>query len=475
MTNERDYDIIIVGGGAAGLSAAVEAALAGQSVLVLEAAPRVGGSSALSAGVIYAGATEVQREAGIEDSVDAMIAYGTTLAQNRLDGSLARRMCEDSAAPISWLRSLGVVFDPARTYHGGVEPAGLKRSHRVDGGGERLIEILEGVASTHGVDIVCNTRVKQLYVDEYGQVAGIKIDGDVVRSAAVVLASGGFGENLELVQKYYPSYVEAAGDWHWHIGNKHSLGDGLAIGQAAGARIANADRGLISITHRFDKDNELFHPDWLVFVNEEGRRFMREFENYGMSAQNVMDQTGRHCFAIFDENARRAAKQRPEWVGLVKMHWTESVIPDLVDAGKIAKADTIEELAERLGIDAKVLTRTIEIYNRDCEAGADSYYGKAKEGLLPIMTPPFYGAEMRPATIAATFTGLAIDRDAAALDHADRPIPGLFAAGETTNAMGSIYWGGGFALATSMIFGRRAGQSAARHAMRNTQAETTLS
>jgi len=348
----------------------------------------------------------------------------------------------------------------------------LRRSHRIDGGGEKLIEILEGIASTCGVEIVCNTRVEQLFVDADGHVGGVRIDGDVVRSAAVVLASGGFGENRDLIQQYFPSFVDAAGDWLWHIGNKHSLGDGLRMGEAVGARIANPDCGLISITHRFDKDNELFHPDWLVFVNEEGRRFMREFENYGMCAQSVMDQTGRHCFAIFDENARRAARQRPEWVGIVKMHWTETVIPELVDAGKIAKADAIEELADRLGIDAKVLMRTVEVYNRDCDAGTDTFYGKPKESLLPVLTPPFYGAELRPATVAGTFTGLAIDRDAAVLDTTDRPIPGLFAAGETSNAMGSIYWGGGFALATSMIFGRRAGQSAARHAMRNIQTET---
>ena len=471
--SERDFDVIIVGGGAAGLSAAIEAAQTGQSILLLEAGPRVGGSSALSAGVIYAGATEVQREAGIDDSVEAMLAYGTTLAQNRLDGSLARRMCEDSAALITWLRSLGAVFDPARTYHGGVEPGDMKRSHRVDGGGGRLIEILEGVASSCGVQIVCNTRVEQLHVNSDGSVGGVKIDGEVIRSAAVVLASGGFGENQELVRKHYPSVADAAGDWLWHIGNRFSLGDGLRMGEAAGARIANPDRGLISITHRFDKDNELFHPDWLVFVNEDGRRFMREFENYGLSAQSLMDQPGRHCFAIFDECARQQARQRPEWIGLVKMHWTETMIAELVDAGKITKADTIEELAQRLGIDANVLERTVEIYNRDCEAGNDTHYGKAKEGLLPISTPPYYGAEMRPATLAATFTGIAIDRDAAALDRADRPIPGLFAAGETTNAMGSIYWGGGFALATCMIFGRRAGQSAAHHVMRNSLVQPT--
>lgn len=474
MANERDFDVIIVGGGAAGLAAAIEASCAGSTVLLLEAGPRVGGSSALSSGVVYAGATEAQREAGIADTVEAMLDYGMTVTQNRLDASLARRMCEDSASLITWLRSLGATIDPARIYHGGVEPESQRRSHRVEGGGQMLIEILEGVASTQGVEIVCNMRVERLHVDEQGQVSGVYVGDDLVRSASVVLASGGFGENNDLLRKYFPSFVDAAGDWLWHIGNRHSQGDGLLMGEAVGARVANPDRGLISLTHRFDKDNELFHPDWLVFVNEDGRRFVREFENYGICAQSVMDQPGHHCFAIFDENARLAARQRQDWVGIVKMHWTETMIAELADAGKIAKADTLEELAERLGINAAVLSRTVEVYNRDCADGADTLYNKAKEGLLPVLTAPFYGAELRPATVAGTFTGLAIDRDACVLDASDRAVPGLFAAGETTNAMGSLYWGGGFALATSMIFGRRAGQSAAKNAIRNSSPETAI-
>ncbi|MDB5967738.1 MAG: hypothetical protein JWQ90_188 [Hydrocarboniphaga sp.] len=467
MDQQHDYDVIVVGAGAAGFSAAIEAATAGAKVLLLECGKRVGGSTALSSGVIYAAGTEIQKEGGVVDTADAMFAYSSALSQNRQDASLLRRFCDDSAPLIQWLQALGGRFDHQRLYQGGAEPPGVRRSHRFEGRGEGLIELLERHASERSVEIVCSTRVVGLVKGEAGRVCGVRGEDYEVKAGAVVLACGGFGNNMDLVKEFYPEVAAAAGDWLWYIGNEFSMGDGLNMAKEVGAAIGNHNRGLIGLTHGFIRGNELFHPDWLVFVNRSGRRFVREFSPYGLVARSVMDQPGKTCFAIFDETSRKAAAANKMYAGLMDQSWTADNIAILADEGRIIRAQSLEELAGRAGIDGAVLASTVESYNSDCDAGTDTRYGKSPGELRPLRTPPFYAAEIRPAILAGTFTGVRIDREAQALDSSDRPIPGLYAAGETAASMGELYIGGGNAIANALVFGRVAGRNAANSTVKH--------
>jgi fumarate reductase flavoprotein subunit len=460
----RDFDVIVVGGGGAGLTAAIEASRGGATVLLAEAGERLGGSTGLSSGVIYAAGTSVQRKVGIHDTADAMYAYIMTVTQNRAPAALIRRFADESASLIDWLEGIGAVFNPQRLYSGGAEPPGMKRSHVCEGSGGGLIGILEAAVGRAAVDVVRKTRVRELHLTGGGQVGGIRVDGADVRAGAVILACGGFGNNPYLVTKLLPEYTAAAGDWRWYLGHAHSLGDGLLMGERAGATIGGHDTGLFALTHGFARGNEVFHPDWLVFVNREGRRFIREFSPYGLVARTLMDQPGKSCFAIFDEASRRAATPKKEWIGLVDQYWTANRLEELVKQSKVLAAPSVEELARKAGINAEILATTVETYNRDCEAGSDTAFQKDPQALRPILSPPFYAAVIKPATLAGTFAGIRINREAEALNGVDRPIPGLYAAGETAASMGEIYAGGGNAVANALVWGRIAGRNAARWA-----------
>ena len=225
----RDYDVIVIGAGAAGLAAALGASLSGASVLVMEADKQVGGSSRLSGGHFYAAGTSLQKAAGIEgDTADAMYEHYMTLNQWLVEPSVVRRYCDLSAPTFEWLKDLGVEFTPEGVYRSGVSSA--PRGHRPEGAGERIVEVLYGHCGNRNVDFVFNSRVTGLLTDDAGRVCGIQSGDDVATAGAVIIATGGFGANKELLSRHYPQAAKAD-NWSWYIGTPMAQGDGLTLGQ----------------------------------------------------------------------------------------------------------------------------------------------------------------------------------------------------------------------------------------------------
>jgi fumarate reductase flavoprotein subunit len=454
----RDYDVIVVGSGAAGLAAAIGASDAGASVLVIEADTRVGGSSRLSGGHFYAAGTSVQRAAGITDDADAMFEHYMTLNQWLVEPSVVRRYCDLSAPAFEWLMGLGVEFLPERVYRSGV--GSVARGHPPEGGGVRVIEVLHAQLDQRPVDFVLNARVTRLLADEEGAVCGIQAGDDAATCGAVVMATGGFGANRELLARYYPEAAKAD-NWSWYIGTPLAQGDGLFLGQAVGADIAGFNRGLLLVTPGFSRDLEVLLPGWLVIVNPEGRRFANETAPYSVLG-GLIQQQGGHAFAVFDEAARQAARPTPT----SQAYWVDEVLAARADEGRIARADSLAELAAKIGADPAVLEGSISRYNADAARGVDSVYFKdPATGMRPLASPPFYAAELRPAIICWTGAGLRIDADTRVLRRDERPVPGLFAAGETVGSLhGDRYIGGGGSFGPCIAFGKLAGENAAAHA-----------
>ncbi len=453
----RDYDVIIIGSGAAGLAAAVAAADAGASVLVVESEKQVGGSSRLSGGHFYAAGTSIQEEAGvIGDTADAMFEHYMTLNQWLVDPAVVRRYCDLAAPTLDWVEGLGVKYPKEDLYASGV--GSTPRGHPPEGGGEEVINVLDGHRSHKGVDLVLNARVTSLVTNDEGRVTGIRIGDDEATCGAVIMATGGFGANPEMIEKYLPQ-AAATRDWCWYIGAEGARGDGITLGEAVGGVVDGHDRALLLATPGFSHDLEVALPGWLVMVNQEGRRFCDETAPYTVIA-GLLNKQGGNAYAVFDEPARAGAKRTPEF----QAYWVNEVLEQKAEEGRILRADTMAELAAQAGIDAVGLEGTVERYNSDVEEGQDTAFFK-QATMAPIKTPPFYAVEIRPAMLCWTGTGLRINADTCALNKADKPIRGLYAAGETVgNLHGDVYIGGGGSYGPCLVFGKLAGENAAKYA-----------
>lgn len=464
----NDFDVIVVGAGMAGMAAALEAANGGASVLLVEGATVVGGSSRLSNGIMMAAGTSLQRAAGLEDSPDELFHHYMLSNQWNVVPSLVRRLVDELPDTFEWIQGLGVTFSPD------LIPAGeerVPRGHAVVGQGQGIIDVLSRhVKANPSIEIALGQRVDSLVVED-GTVVGVATGGDAVRAGAVVLTTGGFGGNPELWPDYLP--LMADNDAACFIGeDAQAAGDIFGLVEPVNAYIDGVDRGAFVLCADFNNDPQAYLPGWLVLVNRSGRRFMDEMAPYSVVDPIVRAQ-GNRVFGIFDhaakasasaENIKAATKVNLE--GVVRSHWLEEVIDEQIEAGKVKVGATLEELAEKLGIEPANLSGTINVYNDDARRGQDSLFLKDGAHMVPVEQGPFYGCEMRLSQFPLTACGPAIDSDARVLDVGQKPVAGLFAAGECTGGViGTLYVGSGNSISNCLVYGRVSGRSAAARAI----------
>jgi fumarate reductase flavoprotein subunit len=468
----RDYDVIIIGSGAAGMSAAIEARLTGASVMVLEADDHLGGATRNSTGVVYACNTSTQKEKGIEDSADATYAYIMTLNQHGVRPDLIRYYCDESAEMLDWLKEKGVAFPANMLVHSDVTD--IQRGHTSSTFGLGIADALINRAGALGVETALGTRVDGLLVED-GKVVGITAEGTELRAPSVIIATGGFGNSPEMLEKWYPT-AAYHGDRTWavHRDAPFILGDGIKLGESVGAQITGYDTGLLNPSPCFDSRYvEAFLPPWLIAVNEHGKRFMAEWESYAVCGYLMNEQPGQRCWAIFDhpamvENGDDLSYADPYNSGLATSSWEEITITREVEKGVAFRADSIAEVAQLAGLDPEAVEETVRRYNHDVEVhGEDRQFRKDGNGhaLTAIKTAPFYAVEVRAAIIGFTAAGLDIDLDCRVLDTRGKVIEGLYGAGEVLGCFhAKRYAGGGTSIGSSVVFGRRAGTLAAQHA-----------
>lgn len=460
-----NFDIIIVGAGGAGMCAALEAHAAGLRPLILEADDKTGGATALSSGVYYAAGTSRQAHKGIVDSADAMYSFIITLSQAAVRPDILRTLCDRASEGLDFLVDNGATFPMDYVFGGGRDR--VARGHSCSGEGGSIAAVLAERVREKGIGIRLNTRVEALMV-EAGRIVGVRAGTTEYRGDAVIMASGGFGNNMKLLERFWPSIAQHGERVRAVCAEApYILGDGIVMGEAVGAAIVGHDTGLMLPTAGFTRGPEgagAIAP-WTILVNVEGRRFIAETAPYSVSGNLINAQTGSRCFAIFDEKSLTEVSDDigytdPHRQGVNVPSWCQSSVRKQIADGKVMQADTLAELAAKAGIAPRALEATVARYNADAERGVDGAYFKAA-GLYAIATPPFYAVEMRAAVVGVTATGLDIDPQARVLDQDGVAIPGLYAAGEVLGSVfGTRYPAGGVSIAAAVVFGRIAGQTA---------------
>jgi succinate dehydrogenase/fumarate reductase flavoprotein subunit len=461
-----DFDVVVVGSGFAGLAAAIVARTEGASVLLLDGAAELGGSSRLSGGKVMGAGSRIQRQHGIDDDPAELYRFYMALNRYLLEPSVVWALADESGPTVDWLEDVGVIFDP-RLMTSGEEQ--VPRMHITVGEGHAIVATLVRHAKSIGVEVAVGMQVDRLMV-ENGEVTGVAVGDDTLTADAVVLAKGGFGANRSLVERYLPEV--AADSWSWYIGADTSSGSAFALGEQVDAEIVGHGRSARLITPGFGNILEGgYLPGWLLVVNGRGQRFYDETSSYSITGPIVDRQPG-PVFAVFDDAAKDAST--PDTVEATKkvsvgrrdgraQKWVKQMLDEQVERGSVLRADSLGGLADLMGVPHTQLEVTIEQYNEDCLDGVDRRFRKRSDVLRPVTVPPFYATELRLSHVAVTAVGLRIDSQARVLDHLGRPVAGLYAAGECTGGViGDTYVGSGNSITSAFVYGRIAGRSSAK-------------
>ena len=491
-----DADVVVVGAGGAGMTAAITAAAEGKSVVILESQSMVGGNSVRATGGMNAGKTVYQDEnefgesAGVEktlktaaekyadnetitalaktvseqwaayqanptgyfDSVELMELDTMIGGKGINDPELVETLCANSADAIDWLDEHGITLHNVSSFGG----ASVKRIHRpvnAEGKtvsvGSYMIPLLQENCEKAGVKMMLDTTATEILTDANGAAVGVKATGAsgetvTVNAKAVVLATGGFGANLDMVVKYKP---ELKG---FMTTNAPGIqGQGIEMAQAIGATTVDMDQIQIHPTVEANTAaliTEGLRGDGAILINEEGQRFIDEVGTRDVVSAAEIAQTGSYSWLVVDQAMADAS----------------SVIQGYIKKGYTVTGATYEELGKAMGVDAAAFAETMEKWNGYVEAKNDPDFGRTSFA-NPLNTAPYYAVKVT-AGVHHTMGGLKINANTEVLNEKGEVIPGLFAAGEVTGGVHGANRLGGNAVADFTVFGRIAGAAASDYA-----------
>ena len=491
-----DADVVVVGAGGAGMTAAITAAAEGKNVVILESQSMVGGNSVRATGGMNAGKTVYQDEnefgesAGVEktlktaaekyadnetitalaktvseqwaayqanptgyfDSVELMELDTMIGGKGINDPELVETLCANSADAIDWLDEHGITLHNVSSFGG----ASVKRIHRpvnAEGKtvsvGSYMIPLLQENCEKAGVKMMLDTTATEILTDANGAAVGVKATGAsgetvTVNAKAVVLASGGFGANLDMVVKYKP---ELKG---FMTTNAPGIqGQGIEMAQAIGAATVDMDQIQIHPTVEANTAaliTEGLRGDGAVLINAEGKRFIDEVGTRDVVSAAEIAQTGSYSWLVVDQAMVDAS----------------SVIQGYIKKGYTVTGETYEELGKAMGVDEAAFAETMNTWNGYVEAKNDPDFGRTSFA-NPLNTAPYYAIKVT-AGVHHTMGGLKINTNTEVLKADGSVIPGLFAAGEVTGGVHGANRLGGNAVADFTVFCSLAGAAASKYA-----------
>jgi fumarate reductase flavoprotein subunit len=497
-------DIAVIGGGGAGLAAALAATENGcKNIVVLEKAGSAAGSTVM-AHDIFGAESPVQKRAGVDAPKDDLFKVAMEWAHwTRINPRLVRAFIDKSGDTIGWLEKKGLSFELIQFYPNQVP---LVR-HSVIGHGAALMNVLRKSCVDSGVKILTRTPAKKILRNEKGNVSGVVAaarEGDLVIAAeSVIIATGGYGNNKEMLKKYCPYYH----DNMTYDGPPSNTGDGITMATEIGA--ATAGLGALNLhgpflPHRSVSENmnidaigfdggpiriTLWFLAWepeTLWVNKNGRRFIDEGYNLAFFSfgNAIAFQPDGISYTLFDNKTvqvieeqgliRPGAAKRAVWLSVeaaVPLPGLERELRKQAEKGELKISSSWDEIADWMGARPPVLKATVDEYNTACDRGHDGLFVKDRRYLWPLRSPPYYAIKGHVA-ICDAYGGIKINENMEALDGEDNTIPGLYAAGSTAGCVESEKYCErltGHLVAWALNSGRIAGENATKYIRKQSQ------
>ena len=459
---EYTADVVVVGGGGAGLAAAISAEQNGAKVIVIEKLDILGGSTNVSEGALNAVDPVRQGAQGIEDSFEKFITQTYEGGHQIGDMDLITYMCENSMKTIEWMESLGVQFkDECGTATGAL----WQRSHYpVTPSGNSYIRVYaDYIAKSENITLLMGTTAESLLTAD-GKVVGVKATGKggetvtVNADKGVILATGGFGSNKALLKEYNTgvwAHVDVTALGCTNMA-KSATGAGIEMAVAIGADVTGMSdiqlhpcgtpgTGLMENIRTSGRNR--------IFVNIEGKRFVNEGAARDTLAQGVLDQPEQTYWIVVN----KVRYPERDWVDA-----NGATIANMVAQNVVVEADTLEELAEKTGMKAENLVAAIDNYNAVVRGEKEDALGflANNKADVELTEGPWYACK-KVATVHHTMGGLKINANTEVIDTNGNVIEGLYAAGEVTGGIHGSNRLGGNAIADIMTYGKKAGEVAA--------------
>jgi fumarate reductase flavoprotein subunit len=478
--------VVVIGAGGSGLVAALTAAEGGADVIVIEKRPAPGGTSNFPSGP-FAVESRLQQQKYHSLTKDEAFKIFMDHRHWRANPRLARAFIDESARTIQWLQEQGVEFtEPSAFWTGG-----HYTQHLIKGRGAAMIKTLLAKTREKGVEIQLETSVESIIKDG-NKIAGVIAEDKSkkavhVNGKAVIVATGGYANNAEMIKRY--TGFELGGDLFMPLG-LDLMGDGIRMAWEAGA--AEEGMGLlqlqyavpgpgISVTspsgiseeHLSKKYVDILSRQPYLWINEQGRRFCDEgiVANWPFASNAIARQKNRTVFVIFDGRTKKYMEEKGTVHGAGSAALPTSRIVDLDNqirkylnegSKNIFAADSLQQLADSIGINADVFLENVNEYNRFCEKGHDDLFAKSPRYLQPVKEPRFYAFRVM-LRFWGTLGGIKINEKTEVLDNNNVVVPGLYAVGNDAGGL----WGGtedlllpgealGFALNSGRIAGRNA-------------------